>query len=124
MWSVITGGVVEIVKGWFAVKKSKQDAEAAYNQALIKGEQDWDLEAMKAARFSWKDEFITIIWFGPLIWAMFDPVGAMAWVGFLEALPYFYQFVMFGIVAASFGLRWFFKSQAFNVRNDVKKVIK
>ena len=115
MWNLIASGVVEVVKGWFEVKKSKQQAESAYHMALVKGEQDWDLEAQKAARYSWKDEFITIVWFAPLIMAWFDPTAAMAWVAFVSGLPYWYQFGMFGIIAASFGLRWYFKQQGFKV---------
>ena len=115
MWSIVTGGLVEVIKGWFEVKKSKQEAEAAYHKAVIKGEQDWDLEAQKAARYSWKDEFITIIWFAPLIMAWWDEERAIRWVVFVGKMPYWYQFGMFGIIAASFGLRWYFKQQDFKV---------
>lgn len=120
MWSIITGGVVEIVKGWFAVKKSKQEAEAAYNLKSIQGEIDWDIEAMKASRYSWKDELITIIWFSPLIIGWYDTEkselrDAESWVQFVGDLPYWWQFGAFGIIAASFGLRWFMKQQNFKI---------
>ncbi len=116
MWSVIASSIVSIFNGWVQTKKAKQEAEAAYHLSLAKGEQDWDLEAQKAARYSWKDELITIIWFAPLIVAWFDPDKAMKWVDFVSELPYFYQFGMFGIIAASFGLRWYFKEQRFKVK--------
>lgn len=115
MWSLIISGVSTIFKGWIETKKAKQQSEAAYHMALVKGEQDWDIEAQKAARYSWKDEFITIIWFSPLIVAWFRPDLAMKWIEFVKELPYFYQFGMFGIISASFGLRWYFKQQAFKV---------
>lgn len=115
MWGIITGGIVEVVKGWFEVKKSKQEAEKAYNMQVIKGEQDYDIKAMEAAKYSWKDEFITIIIFSPMIVAWFDQDRAMDWIEFVTELPYWYQIIMFGIVAASFGLRWWFKSQSFSV---------
>jgi hypothetical protein len=115
MWGLVFSGVKELFSGWLSVKKSKQEAEAAYHMALVKGEQDWDLEAQKAARYSWKDEFITIVWFAPLIMAWFDEERASAWIKFAEGMPYWYQFGMFGIIAASFGLRWYFKQQGFKV---------
>lgn len=117
MWSLVIGAVSTIFKGWVEVKKSKQEAEAQYHMALARGEQDWDLEAQKAARYSWKDEFITIVWFSPLIMAWWDTERAMAWVDFVTQLPYWYQFGMFGIIAASFGLRWYFKQQGFKIKD-------
>ena len=67
MWSIITSGVVSIVKGWFdALIKSKQKAEAEYNLRIAANESDWDLKAIEAAKYSWKDELITIVWFAPL----------------------------------------------------------
>lgn len=120
MLGIITGGIVEIVKGWFAVKRSKQEAEAAYNQRVIQGEIDWDIEAMKASRYSWKDELITIIWYSPLIIGWYDTdIGALRdaqqWIEFVGGLPLWWQFGAFGIMAASFGLRWYFKDQNFKL---------
>jgi hypothetical protein len=115
MWSAIVSGVSTLFTGWIDLKKSKNEAEAAYNRQSLTGEQDWDLEAQKQARYSWKDEFITLVWFAPLIMAWWDPVRARSWVDFVTGLPYWYQFGMFGIIASSFGLRWYFKSQSFKV---------
>jgi hypothetical protein len=115
MWSLVISGVTELVKSWFKKKQSQQEAEAAYNMKAITGEQDWDLEAMRQARYSWKDELITIVWFAPLIVAWFDTERAMKWVNFVAELPFWYQVGMFGIMAASFGLRWYFKQQAFKI---------
>lgn len=121
MWSVITQGISSVFTSWIDLKKSKNEAEASYNRQALTGEQDWDLEAQRQARYSWKDEFITIIWFAPLIAAWFDEDKAMRWVAFVAELPYWYQFGMFGIIAASFGLRWYFKQQGFKVNNGTKQ---
>lgn len=112
---VIATGTVDLVKSWFGVKKAKNDAEAAYHARAQESEANWDLEAQRAAKYSWKDEFITIVWFTPLIMAWWDEERAQAWVNFVSGLPYWYQFGMFGIIAASFGLRWYFKQQSFKV---------
>lgn len=115
MWGLIIGGLTELAKGWFETKRAKQKAEAEYHAAALKGEQDYDLEAMKQARYSWKDELITLVWFAPLVVAWFEPAKAQAWIAFVAALPLFYQIGMFGIMAATFGLRWYFKRQNFVV---------
>lgn len=115
MWGAIIGGITSVVDGFFKTKRAKQEAEASYNLMLAKGEQDWDVMAMKNSQFSWKDEFITIIIFAPLIVAWFDQDKALAWVDFVTQLPYWYQVMMFGIIAASFGLRWLFRREGFKV---------
>ena len=115
MWKLITGAVGTIFSSWVDLKKSKNKAEAARFQQMMKAEADWDLEAQRQAQFSWKDEMITIVWFAPLVMAWFDEERARQWVVFVQELPYWYQFGMFGIIAASFGLRWYFKQQNFKV---------
>lgn len=115
MWSLVFSGVTELFKSWVDLKKSKNESEAAFNRNLAQTEADWDLQAQKQAQYSWKDEFITLVWFSPLVVAWFYPERAKAWVDFIGSLPYFYQFIMFGIVAASFGLRWYFKQQNFKI---------
>ena len=116
IWNAIIGGIVELTKGWFETKREKQKAEAQYHANALKGEQDWDLEAMKQARYSWKDELITIVWFAPIVVAWWYPDKAQDWINFVSRLPMWYQIGVFGIMSASFGLRWFFKQQAFTLK--------
>ena len=115
MWSAVISGITSIVSNWFETKKAKQQAEIEFHKYQAKAESDWDLVAQQQARYSWKDEFITLVWFAPLIYAWFDSEKAMGWITFVEKLPYWYQFGMFGIISASFGLRWYFKQQGFKV---------
>lgn len=131
MWTAIIAGISSIFTGWIEVKKSKQEAEKAENLAIINGELDWDIQAQKAAKHSWKDEIITIIWYSPLYIGWFAPkditgtdgsvttewhlISAKEWVSFVGDLPYWWQFGAFGIMAASFGLRWYFKQQGLKV---------
>jgi len=120
MYSIIFGGIVKVVEGWFKVKQAKQEAEIKYQTMLAQGEQDWDIEAMKASKYSWKDELITIVWYSPLIIGWYDKDtgsirDARDWIDFVGNLPYWWQIGAFGIMAASFGLRWYFKQQDFKV---------
>lgn len=120
MWTAVITGVTSLVSSWFATKQAKQEAEAEFQKAQINTEMTWDLYALRMSQFSWKDELITVIWFAPLVVAWFNPQQAMEWVTFVSQLPVFYQIGMFGIMAASFGLRWFFKQQGLKVK-DIKK---
>ncbi|QDP53342.1 MAG: hypothetical protein Unbinned6805contig1000_4 [Prokaryotic dsDNA virus sp.] len=115
MWGTIVGAIGSIFTSWVDLKKSKNDSEAARYRQAAQVEGDWDLEALRASQYSWKDELITIVWFSPLVVGWFRPDLAFEWVGFVSELPVWYQFGMFGIMAASFGLRWYFKQQGFKV---------
>lgn len=124
--SIITSGLSDIIKGWFELKKAKQQGEIAYQMKTLEGEQSWDMEAMKASKYSWKDELITGIWYSPLIIGWFDRQDdgkwqlreADEWIEFVAELPYWWQFGAFGIMAASFGLRWYFKKQNFVIGKE------
>ena len=115
MIASIISGIKELGSLWLSTKKAKAEAEIAFRHNLAQTEADWDTVAQQQAQYSWKDELITIIWFSPLIVAWFEPERANLWVDWVANLPYFYQFGIFGIMAASFGLRWYFKQQSFNV---------
>jgi hypothetical protein len=121
IWGIVVKGISSVLSGYFEVKKSKQEAEIKYQSMLAQGEQDWDIEAMKASKYSWKDELITIIWYSPLVVGWYDAEkdglrDAREWVDFVGELPYWWQIGAFGIMAASFGLRWYFKQQDFKVK--------
>ena len=115
MWLSVIGGIKELGSLWLKSKKAKAEAEIAFRMKLAQTEADWDVIAQQQAQYSWKDELITVIWFAPLVVVWFEPERATAWVQWVAELPYFYQFGMFGIMAASFGLRWYFKQQSFKI---------
>lgn len=108
--ALIVQGVTSLASGFFETKKAKQKAEQEYHMSLARGEQDWDLAAMRASEFSWKDEFWTYVLGAPLVMAWFAPEKAILYIGFLEGLPAWYQFMLGGMICASFGLRWYFKN--------------
>ena len=114
MWSILAKAAGSIFGGWIDLKKAKYTAEAKRYEMQAQAEADWDQEALRQAQYSWKDELITIIIFAPLIVAWFDPNKAMEWVKFVSKMPLWYQLIMTGIVAASFGLRWLFKNKLSN----------
>lgn len=115
MWGTIVSSIAGLFTSWIDAKKEKHKAEVALHQQLAQAEADWDVIAQRQAQYSWKDEFITFVWFAPLVVAWWEPERAQEWVDFVGELPVWYQFGMFGIMAASFGLRWYFKQQGFKV---------
>ena len=120
MVSLIVTAATSLFSGWIDVKKAKQTAEANKALRVIDGEFDYDMMAMEAAKTSWKDEMIMVIWYSPLVIGWYDNetgalISASDWVEFVGKLPYWWQVGAFGIMAASFGLRWFFKQQNFKV---------
>lgn len=114
MWGAIANAAGSIFGGWIDLKKAKYTAEAKRYEMQAQAEADWDQEALRQAQYSWKDELITLIIFAPLVVAWFDSAKAMAWVDFVSSMPVWYQIIMAGIVAASFGLRWLFKNKLSN----------
>lgn len=115
IWTALLSGIKELGSLWLQQKKAKAEAEIAFRQSLAKAEADWDNIALQQAQYSWKDELITFVWFSPLVVAWFYPERAESWVKWVGSLPFFYQMGIFGIMAASFGLRWYFKQQNFKV---------
>lgn len=100
-------GKVEEKKAQSATKVAKAQAEAIVMQKKATGEIDWDLEAIKGASTSWKDEWLTILFSIPLILAFIPGMEQVVANGFaqLQAMPEWYQYSLGVIVAASFGVR-------------------
>ena len=92
------------------MKIAKLNAEATRYTKMAEIESDWDIEAQRQSQFSWKDEYLTLILTFPLIGAFIPGVQDYVLRGFeyLAKVPAWYITAFLGIVAASFGLRWWF----------------
>lgn len=103
----IGGGLVERAKiktqGKLEIKKAKIDMQVSRYKKL--GEMD--LEATKGMMFSWKDEYLLVLFTIPLVLAFIPPLVPYVIAGFqiLQTLPAWYQWAITGMVAATFGLR-------------------
>lgn len=71
-------------------------------------EANWDTNAQQDMKTSWKDEYLTILFSVPLILAFFPQTQEAVLKGFetLAKTPEWYMFLVMGIVAGVFGLRW------------------
>tara|TARA_R100001460_G_scaffold102156_2_gene146437 strand:- start:26664 stop:27044 length:381 start_codon:yes stop_codon:yes gene_type:complete len=118
MLNLLLGPVVDIVstsvKGFVDTKKAKAEqkvteikAKTELMQQQIKGEQDWDIEAIKNTEGSWKDEYLTIIFSIPLLLCFLPFTVEYVERGFeaLSKTPDWYKYTLGVIVSASFGIK-------------------
>ncbi len=103
----IVGGIVETKKAKAKQKLVKIEAETQVIQQQIKGEIDWDVEAIKGSKESWKDEYLTILFSIPLLLCFFPFTVEYVERGFaaLAMTPDWYKYTLGVIVSASFGIK-------------------
>ena len=117
MVSPVTTAITSYNDGKTRIKEAKIVAEVAkYNAEAKRWEQaasiegDWDQQALRQSQYSWKDEWLTIIITMPFVFLFFPFSQDYVVKGFqyMSEAPFWYQTIFMGIVAASFGLRWWF----------------
>lgn len=114
----IITGIVELGKtiggSYLENKKIKAQGKIEIEKAKIQMKVDrykqlgeMDIEAQKGMMFSWKDEYLLVLFSLPLIMAFIPPLVPYVMEGFavLNGLPTWYQWSITGMVAATFGLR-------------------
>ena len=103
----VVKGVVETKKAKAEQKLTKIKAETSLMEKRIKGELDWDVEAMKSSKESWKDEYLTILFSIPLLLCFIPFTVEYVERGFtaLQQTPDWYKYTLGVIVSASFGIK-------------------
>ncbi len=73
-------------------------------------EATWDSTAQKQMTASWKDEWFVLLFSIPLVLSFIPQYQDEVLEGFrvLSKTPDWYIYLVFGIVSATFGLRWMF----------------
>ncbi len=117
----IIAGITGIGKEWLQgrreIKKAKIGATVARFEAQAEREkhkvdrrEDYDLQALKQMQYSWKDEWFVFVFTLPVIGAFIPGIQDHVLIGFeyLEKTPEWYRWIIIGMVAATFGLRWLF----------------
>jgi hypothetical protein len=123
---VIASPVTEWIKGAAARRRTKEEGKIRVELAKIENQVlqqkqagGYDVEAQRQMQFSWKDEYLVLVFTIPLILSflspfleMFMPEGitltdkiGIAWAAVATA-PDWYQWSLMGMIAATFGLRW------------------
>lgn len=100
-------GFVETKKAKAKQKLVKIEAETSIMEKQIAGEIDWDVEAVKGSKESWKDEYLTILFSIPLLLCFLPFTVEYVERGFqaLEQTPEWYKYTLGIIVSASFGIK-------------------
>ena len=108
----VAGDVVKNVAETRKVKAEQKITEIKAKTSLmekqIKGEMDWDIEAIKGSKDSWKDEWILILWSVPMIMIWIPPLQIYVESGFhalKNNVPDWYKYTLGVIVSASFGIK-------------------
>ena len=101
------GGYIETKKAKAKQKLVKIEAETEIVKQQIKGEIDWDVEAIKGSKESWKDEYLTILFSIPLLLCFLPFTVEYVERGFaaLAMTPDWYKYTLGVIVSASFGIK-------------------
>ncbi len=101
------GGYIETKKAKAKQKLVKIEAETSLMEKQIKGEIDWDVEAVKGSKESWKDEYLTILFSIPLLLCFIPFTVEYVERGFeaLALTPDWYKYTLGVIVSASFGIK-------------------
>lgn len=129
--SAVAAPITKWVEGRNELKKirtqGKQDIAKARIEAEIKKiegqatrDLTYDLQALENQKSSWKDEYMTLIFTFPFIISFLSPFIdvlcgsnispqiAKAWET-VGLAPDWYKWIMIGIVASVYGLRWLFR---------------
>ena len=110
----LLGVAGEAVKGFIDTKKAKAkqklvkiEAETSLMEKQITGEIEWDVEAVKGSKESWKDEYLTILFSIPLLLCFLPFTVEYVERGFqaLALTPDWYKYTLGVIVSASFGIK-------------------
>jgi len=110
----LLGVAGEAVTGFIDTKKAKAkqklvkiEAETSIMEKQISGEIDWDVEAVKGSKESWKDEYLTILFSIPLLLCFIPFTVEYVERGFqaLALTPDWYKYTLGVIVSASFGIK-------------------
>jgi len=111
----LLGVAGDVVKNVAATRKVKAEqkiteikAKTSLMEKQIKGEMDWDIEAIKGSKDSWKDEWILVLWSVPMIMIWIPPLQVYVESGFLalkDNVPDWYFWTWGAIVSASYGIK-------------------
>ena len=115
MIKLLVGPLVDLAKDWFQRRADKAQAKHERELRKINGEIGLDTMSAEDMRHSWKDEWLTIIFTVPMVVVFYGAIAddpaiidriTLA-VQTITELPEWYVHIMYGIVAASFGLHTF-----------------
>jgi len=105
--SDVVKGVVDTRKAKAEQKVTKIKAETELLNKQIAGQIEYDVEAIKGSKDSFKDEWILILWSIPMVLIWFPGLQGHVQNGFeaLKTVPDWYFITWGAIVSATFGAK-------------------
>lgn len=99
----------------------RADAEVHLAKLGIAAETEYDLTALQNMKNTWKDEYLVVLLFLPVLMLFISPLVQPWFPDFQETIissvvaldkfPAWYTWLLSGIVIATFGLRWYFNKR-------------
>lgn len=113
MWTSLVAPLSGLVSQWFENKREQSKAKHERKVKEISGEIDLDNTSAGDMRHSWKDEWLTLVFTTPVVTIFYGSIvnnpeviaRMIEGIQAIDKLPVWYQGILAGIVAASFGLR-------------------
>jgi hypothetical protein len=120
MWGAIVSSVSSIAGGVLENRRIKTEARARVEVARVEAEikqienaaqtvADYDIQALKETRYSWKDEVALIVVLAPFIGSFLpwtQEYVALGWQHLTAHAPDWYGYIFCGAIAGSMGIRW------------------
>lgn len=120
MWGAIVSSVSSIAGGVLENRRIKTEARARVEVARVEAEikqienaaqtvADYDIQALKETRYSWKDEVALIVVLAPFIGSFLpwtQEYVALGWQHLTAHAPDWYGYIFCGSIAGSMGIRW------------------
>ena len=106
---MILGALAGLATSFVDAKTAKQKAKAEIELKKASGDIDWEIEALRASKDSWKDELWTVVFVAILVANFVPSLQPFMQQGFanLEATPMWVQAGMGASISASFGIKLF-----------------
>jgi len=101
----------------FQLERIRAEGEREAAMALAETEAQYDNIAQRNMKTTWKDEYLVLVFTAPMIVSFLIPFIHVFWGidltpqlrqswALISSAPAWYQYTVWGIVIATFGLRW------------------
>lgn len=101
-------------QGEQAIKKALVERQLTLIQEGLHADMQWEMEMAKQAASSWKDEYVLLLVSIPAVLCFFPRGAPYVREGFkaIAEMPNWYQLVFVSVLLATFGIRFWRKSQS------------
>jgi len=113
MWTALIAPVAGLIKDYITNKREESKAKSDAKKQALSNTAIWEQKMAEASNSSWKDEWFTVLLSMPIVAIIYGVImndtTVINRVGLafeqLNALPEWYQYLLFLAVLASFGIK-------------------